>query len=189
MTRNGLAAALALSLVVAGCAKSREPAPAPREACSCAPSAPVVDVELLAFLSKVRAAHHKADLADEADDKRGAIAALEAVLSGPTPAGAAPEAKEVTADTRARLADLRSAVGDFDAAERDVEEGLKLATEANYFRGHLFEVLGVVLERRAKALQNRGEPDAAERARKAALEAFEKAIAIQDSVIKRALPR
>jgi hypothetical protein len=181
-----LAMGLCASVLLFACAKRSDPDPRAKDACACAPTAPVVSPELLAFLSKVRAAHHQADLAVEKGDRQGAIQALERVLSGPKPPENAPEAMEVTADTRARLADFRSAGGDFDGAERDIEAGLSLATEVTYFRGHLFEVLGVVLERRAKALEDT-DPQGAERARKGALEAFEKAIAIQDAVIRKAL--
>ena len=93
--------------------------------CTCAGAA-VVDPTLLAFLSKARAAHHRADLMEEDGDLDLAIAALEPVVALPRPAGA-PEADEVVADTYARLADLKSDLGDFDPALHDVEAGLALA--------------------------------------------------------------
>ena len=66
--------------------------------------------------------------------------------------------------------------------------GIALAPSPTHFRGHLFEVKGVVLERRAKALESQGETAAADRAKAAALDAFEAAIKIQDQVIREALP-
>ena len=182
--------ALAAMLALAACGRqgSGDPPGAAAPACTCPPEgAQVVDPTLLAFLSKARAAHHRADLALEAGDRPGAIRSLEPVVTGPTPPGALPEVAEVMADTRARLADLRSAGGDFDAALRDVEAGLALAPGPSHFRGHLVETRGIVEERRAKALAERGEADAAERARKAAVAAFEEAISIQDQVIAEAL--
>lgn len=151
--------------------------------------APVVDPTLLAFLSKARAAHHDADLAEEGGDRSKAISVLSRLVAGPVPGGAAPppEVAEVVADTRARLADLRSSLGDFDPAIVDVDAGLALAKENTHFRGHLFEVRGVVEERRSKALAQKGDAAGAEKARKDALAAFEKAIEIQDDVIARAL--
>ena len=147
----------------------------------------MVSPVLLAFLSKARAAHHKADLSLEAGDRAGAIRALEPVVAGAAPPGGLPEVAEVAADTRARLADLRSEEGDFNGALRDVEAGLALAPGPSHFRGHLVEVRGVVEERRARALAEKGDSEAAERARKAAMAAFEEAIAIQDEVIAKAL--
>lgn len=171
-SRRGLTLLVALVLALVACARAE---------------APVVDPVLLAFLSKARAAHHRADLGIEAGDRTGAIRALESVAAGATPPGSAPEVAEVIADTRARLADLRSEEGDFDAALRDIEAGLAQAQGPSHFRGHLVEVRGVVEERRAKALAARGDAEAAERARKAAIASFEEAIGIQEQVIAEAL--
>jgi len=191
-----LALALALTGGAAiGCAErpSSRAAPADRaaaSACSCEPmGTPVVDPTLLAFLSKARSAHHEADLAEQGEDRPRAIRVLSQLVLGPQPGGASPspEVAEVIADTRARLADLRSADADFDAALRDVDEGLRLAQASSHFRGHLFEVRGVVEERRSKALAEKGDAAGSEKAKKDALDAFEKAIEIQDDVIGRAL--
>ena len=91
------------------------------------------------------------------------------------------------ADTRARLADLKSASGDFDAAGREIDEGLRLAAEPTHFRGHLVELRGLVEERRSAALKEKGDLKGAEAARQAAMKSFEQAIEIQDEVIARAL--
>ncbi len=180
---------VALGLVVLGavgvsCARSERTATQPA---ACEPaSAPVVDSVLLAFLSKARAAHHKADLAEASGDLGSAITSLESLTGGARPGGATPlpEASEVLSDTHARLADLRSMRGEFDVALRDIEAGLALAREATYFRGHLFEVRGLVEERRTKALP---EGDERERARRAAMDAFDEAVRIQEEVISSAL--
>jgi len=185
-----LALALALSLAaLAGCAKADRHGDA-RGDCTCAGEA-VVDAALLGFLSKARAAHHEADLAEADGDRARAVAALERLASGPRPKPAGgkppPEAAEVLADTFARLADLRSQAAEFDAALRDVTAGLELATTPTHFRGHLFEIEGVVHERRAKALEAAHETDRAAQAKALALSAFETAIKIQDQVIDEAL--
>ncbi|WP_153817877.1 hypothetical protein [Polyangium spumosum] len=190
MTRRSARMTIAaLGLVVLGaigvnCARSERAAMQPS---ACEPgAAPVVDSVLLAFLSKARAAHHKADLAEDSGDVAAAIVSLESLTSGARPGGETPlpEAGEVLSDTYARLADLRSARGEFDAALRDVDAGLLLAKETTYFRGHLFEVRGLVEERRAKSLP---EGEGRERARKAAMDAFDEAVRIQDQVINSAL--
>lgn len=156
-------------------------------ACSCDDEAPVVDPTLLAFLSLARAAHHEADLAVEGGDRATAVAALERVTKSPWSGKKPPEVIEVTADTLARLADLRSEDGKFDEAARDVSDGIGLAAAPTHFRGRLFEVRGLVEERRSKALKEKGDTAGAERARKAAVESFGQAMDIQEDVIGRAL--
>lgn len=212
--RAALAGALLAVAALAGCAQqtadsdpsggspARPPSPAASPsaaataspACSCGDER-VVDATLLAFLSLARAAHHEADLALETADgsapdaaARGrAIAALERIVKAPWSGTKPPEVAEVMADTLARLADLRSESGDFDAASRDVDAGIALAADPTHFRGRLFEVRGLVEERRAKALTAKGDTAGAERATKAALTAFGQAMDIQEDVIGRAL--
>lgn len=184
-----LVVAVASLTVVGACAKRPEPTRDGRAASSCAcEPAGVVDPALLAFLSKARASHHEADLSEGAGDGAGAVRALERLVEGPSPyVGHAPEVAEVLADTRARLADLRSSAGDFEGARRDTEIGLQSAAEPSHFRGHLFEVAGIVEERRGKALKAKGDLAAAEGAFRLAIEAYERSIATQDEVIRRAL--
>jgi tetratricopeptide (TPR) repeat protein len=183
--RVALGAAFAVAALLTACAPRDESTCPP---CACAPGErPVVDAKLLAFLSKARAAHHRADLALGSSDHAGAVKTLAELTEGAAPVQQAPEAREVLADTRARLADLRSASGEFDAAERDIEAGLALAKETTHFRGHLFEVRGLLEQRRAKALVDSGDVAGAERARQRAMAAFQAAIDNQDEVIRREL--
>jgi len=146
-----------------------------------------VDPVLLAFLSRARSAHHRADAFEQQHQLEAAVAELVSVTRGPAPPGSYPEAREVLADTHARLADLRSRQGRFDEAEQEVEAGLELATGRTYFRGHLFEMRGLVHERRHRALDADGKHAEAEAAREAALRAFERAMRIQAEVIRGAL--
>jgi tetratricopeptide (TPR) repeat protein len=122
-----------------------------------APSAEEIDPALLAFLSRARAAHHRADLLEDEQQLAGAVGELEKVTGGPLPALALerPEVREVLADTYARLADLQSQNGAFERATESVKRGLELAQEPTYFRGHLYEVEGHVEERRARQLEER----------------------------------
>src|SRR5687767_9230105 len=95
-------------LVLATACSRREPTPSP---CVEASAGQPVDTVLMSFLSRARSAHHVADAKEGSKDLAGAIAALEQLLSGPAPSspqGKPPEVREVLADTRARLADLRS---------------------------------------------------------------------------------
>ncbi len=145
-----------------------------------------VDDALVAFISKSRTAHHQADLAEAKGQVDQAIKFLEVVPYGTKP-HPSPEVSEIVADAHARLADLKSLAGRFDDAHKDVSRGLELSPDVSYLRGHLFEVQGLVEERRMKALEQKGDAAGAERAKAAALASFEKAIEIQDQVIENAL--
>ena len=116
-----------------------------------------VEPTLVAFLSRARAAHHRADLLEDQVELEPALAELGKVTGGPMADRAADfaEIREVLADTRARMADLESRLGRYDEAEREIAKGLELATEVTYFRGHLFEVRGLVEERQSRALGKR----------------------------------
>jgi len=162
-------------LTLAGCA---------RQDCAEADGGVPVDPVLLGFISRARSAHHLADGREDAGDLSGALAALRAVTDGPLPpAREAAEVREVLADTRARAADLASRLGDFAGAEAEVKAGLELVPETSYFRGHLFEVRGLVEERLGKKKAQEGDPAGAARARERALAAFEEAMRIQGAVI------
>jgi hypothetical protein len=146
-----------------------------------------VDPALLAFLSKAKSAHYQADIAEEDGDASAAIEHLDHLVKGPRPKADSPEVREVVADTLARMAEIRSGDGQLDEAMQDVQEGLRLATETTHYRGRLMEVEGVVHQRRHKRELEAGNARAAEEAKIAAIASFEKAIEIQDEVIKRAL--
>lgn len=155
----------------------------------CGPTGRVVDPALLAFLSKARSAHHAADLQESAGDAAAALRALNGLVSGAVPAGSSPEVDEVLADTRARIADLLSQGGRFDEADREIGQGLEHAQAPTYFRGHLFEVRGLLEERREKALRSKGHGQEADQARDRSLGAYEEAMKIQAEVIGSAAPK
>ncbi|PIE05943.1 MAG: hypothetical protein CSA75_02140 [Sorangium cellulosum] len=160
----------------------------PEPPCECVQSLTAVDAPLMAFLSKTRAAHHQADQREESGDIAGAIRALESITSTQLGRTASrPEAKEVLADTQARLADLQGQLGNYEDAEKSVSQGLKLAPRDSFFEGHLYEMRGVNEERRSKALAELGDKVGAEAAKQKALSAFDKVIDIQERVIRREL--
>jgi hypothetical protein len=190
----------ALGMVIAGllfasCKETDDTRGGPRLSPSGAAQAPacncddelVVDATLLAFLSKARIAHHNADVALEAKDRAAAITVLESVVKSPWSGKKPPEMIEVQADTLARLGDIKSDDGKFDDAARDVDAGIAMAEEPTYFRGHLFEIRGLIEKRRADALKDKGDAAGEGRATKAALDAFDKAMKIQNDVIDRAI--
>jgi tetratricopeptide (TPR) repeat protein len=177
------AGVLVCALVLAHCARR------PPDACA-DEHGRAVGTALLAFLSRSRAAHHRADAFEGKSDLPAAEAELHAVIDGPKPPceGAA-EVREVLADTRARLGELRSREGDYDGAAADVEQGLTLVPERSYFRGHLLEVRGLIEERRAKALTLAGDAAGAKAAAERALGAFQEAMRIQAAVIEETAPK
>jgi hypothetical protein len=176
---------LALASSVAACSRHEARA----ERCPPTDAGTPVDPVLLAFLSRARAAHHVADNQETAGDLAGAVLPLQSLVEGPLPrtssAELAPEVREVLADTRARLADLRSRQGAFDAALRDAHAGLEMARDPNYFRGHLLETEGLVEERHAKAL-DKTDALAAASTRKRAISLLEQAMSVQSGVIEAA---
>lgn len=184
-----VAASLALGVgaVLVGCGDEN----ATRTDVVCPPTSaqPVVDPALLAFLSKAKAVHHRADVAEDDGKPAEALKVLEGLVNGPRPKGEppSPEVREVLADTLSRTASLRSELNDYDAAKRDLERGLKLLPERNLFRGRLMEVTGVVEQRRHQALTEAGDDEGAAAAKERAIEAFNEAVAIQDEVITRTL--
>ena len=144
-----------------------------------------VEVALVSFLSRARSAHHAADAHETAGDRAAAVKVLETLLAGPLPGNArAAEVREVLADTHARVGQLRGELDDFQGAEASVAKGLALVPEPSYFRGHLFEVRGLVAERHGKALEAKGDTAGAAREKSRALEAFEEAMRIQARVIE-----
>jgi tetratricopeptide (TPR) repeat protein len=98
------------------------------------------------------------------------------------------EAREVMADTQARIADIQSRVAEFDAALARLEKALNWVNEVSYFRGHLFETRGLVEQRRAEALAKQGLNAEAQAAKTRALSAFETAMQIQAEVIRQTPP-
>lgn len=144
-----------------------------------------VDTVLLAFLSQARALHHEANIKEDSGDLRGARESLARLLASKH--GVGPEVDEVLADASARKAELEVRLGDLAAAEQSVAAGLSYAREPGYFRGHLLETSGLVEEARAKHFADAGKPIEADAARKKALKTLEEAIAMQASVIDRAL--
>ncbi len=150
------------------------------------PARQPVDVTLMAFLSKARAANHAADLALQRGDRRGAILHLRRLTEGARPT-LTPEVREVLADAHARLADLLSEEGEHDVATDEILAGLSVATETTLFRANLYMVWGLVEERRMEALTKANDPAGAEDARLAALEAFEWAMTLQERVLEQAL--
>jgi tetratricopeptide (TPR) repeat protein len=174
------------AILLPGCADRSSPVGRER-ATSASVQRQAVSPELLAFLSKARAAHHNADLLETKGDLLRASDAVRGIVTGPRPPPS-PELEEVLADAHARLADLESRRGDFEEALAQIDRGLGLAKEVSHYRGHLFETKGLVHERWMSAHEKSGNDEKAASERALALAAFEEAIEIQDEVIRKLLP-
>jgi tetratricopeptide (TPR) repeat protein len=171
--------------LASGCMSEREH-PRKTEGAGPTPSA-IVDEALLAWLSRARSLHHMADLAEDSGDIDRAISLLNQLFEGPAPQGHYVEKDEIMADTRARLAELRSRQGDQRGALHEVEQGLALTPDRTYFRGHLLEVRGVVAGRLAKALEAEGRHEESVKMRSQAVAASLEAVKVQEEVIQKTL--
>ncbi len=185
MRRFALLVALALA---AGCAQPEQPTKDDTLACR-EKAGQAVGPGLLAYLSKARAVHLQADLAESDNHPDEAIALLDKFVHAPAPGGKdmAPEVREVLADTLARLAELRSVRHEYDTARADIQRGLEIATERTHFRGRLYEVLGAAEKRLYQELHDKGDEPGAQAAKKRSIAALEEAVSIQEEVIQRAL--
>jgi tetratricopeptide (TPR) repeat protein len=135
---------------------------------------------LLAALGQAKSLHHIADLRLADGDHDGAVAALSSILTIRFPAGA-PEAEETLLDARARLAKVYLGLGRLDDAGRVVDEGLAAPSRESFFLANLHTVAGEVHEARARALEA-VDAAAARAERRAAVEAYERSIAINRRV-------
>jgi hypothetical protein len=147
----------------------------------------LVDERLLLGLEEARAWQHRADthLADH--DQAGALADVEQVLKIELLRGS-PEGEEARLDAWARLARLKlgSSAAEQERALADVEHGRAEATRDSFYRAHLETVAGEILEARANRLAA-GDADAAKAARRDALDAYARSIAINKRVQARLL--
>lgn len=143
------------------------------------------DELLLLQLSEARALHHRADLHLLDGDSKAALDAIKEVLRIRFPTGS-PDGEDTLLDAHGRLAHLLLIPGGEEAERQalaQIEAGRKLATRDSFFRAHLESVAAEIYEARAK---RQSDPAAAKEARKEAIRALERAIAI-DRHLQRAL--
>jgi tetratricopeptide (TPR) repeat protein len=176
---------LFLLAALAGCDKHA----ATSEATAQVDSGPVLDIEVMAFLSEARALHHEANIREDEGDLAAALAAMDRLTRAKRPHDGQkiPEVEEVLADAWARSAELQLKKRDLDGAKKAVGEGLAHAPEPTYFRGHLLEVEGIVEEAAAAEYADAGKKDDAQKARQRAITLLREAVAVQEQVIGKAL--
>ncbi|HEY2514227.1 MAG TPA: hypothetical protein VGI39_25345 [Polyangiaceae bacterium] len=190
--RRLLSLILCAGALATGCSRSDERAPTASNRAAeprTEDGGPAVDVETMAFLSEARALHHEANVKEEADDVRGAIAIVRRIVEARRPhrGSRVPEIEEVLADAWARIGELELRAGDPERAASAAREGLGHAEAPTYFRGHLLEVQGIAEETRASLLADAGNKPGAAKARAAAMALLEEAVTVQDRVIGEAL--
>lgn len=135
------------------------------------------DEAMLLMLSEARALQRRADLHLLDGDVTAAISDVREVLAIRFPA-TSPEGEDALLDAHGRLARLLLAQGGDEAEHKalaQIEAGRKLATRDSFFRAHLESVAAEIYEARAK---RQSDPSAAKEARKEAMRALERAIAI-----------
>jgi tetratricopeptide (TPR) repeat protein len=175
--------ALALASMLAGCSvEDATPGrvtelPRPEHALSEA---------LMISLGQAKNYHHKADVYLSDGKPELAERALLRLLEVPFPPDSA-EAEDVRLDARARLATLRLGRGALDEALAVVRDGLEDAARDSFFLANLHTVRGEIYEARAEALDAAEPPDreGARRARRQAIEAYARSIAINERLQER----
>jgi tetratricopeptide (TPR) repeat protein len=175
--------ALALAGILAGCSvEDATPGrvtelPRPEHALSEA---------LMIALGQAKNYHHKADVYLRDGKPELAERALLRLLDVPFPHDS-PEADDVRLDARARLATLRLGRGALDEALEVVREGLEDALRDSFFLANLHTVRGEIYEARAEALDAAEPPDreGARHARRQAIEAYARSIAINERLQER----
>ena len=149
-----------------------------------------VSEELMIALGQAKNYHHKADVY-LSDGKPGlAEGALRQLLEVPFPQGSF-EAQDVRLDARARLAALLLGQGELDRALDVARTGIAAAARESFFVANLHTMEGEIFEARAEALDAADPPDpeAARTARKRALEAYARSIAINERLQERLMTR
>jgi tetratricopeptide (TPR) repeat protein len=143
---------------------------------------PELSQDLMLGLALAKNYHHKADVYLKEARFDEAVAALRQILSIQYPAGS-PEGVDVVQDARARLAKLLVTKGQLEEALAVVDEGIASATRQSFFLANLHTVRGEVLEARAVMIEEQDKA-AAVIARRQAIEAYDRAIAIEKALIE-----
>jgi tetratricopeptide (TPR) repeat protein len=143
---------------------------------------PELSDELMLGLALVQNYHHKADVYLKEARFEEAVNELRKILSVQFPAGS-PEGIDLVQDARARLARLLVAQGKLDEATKVVDGGIASADRQSFFLANLHTVRGEVLEARAAVVEDK-DARAAAAARRQAIEAYDRAIAIEKALIE-----
>jgi tetratricopeptide (TPR) repeat protein len=139
--------------------------------------------DLMVALAQAKNFHHKADVYLKDARLDDAIASVRQILAIRFPDNA-PEAEDVILDARARLAKLLVTSGAIEEAMVVVDHGLRDASRDSFFVANLHTVRGEVWEARALRSDEAGENEAARASRHQAIEAFDRAIQINEALLE-----
>ena len=176
-----MAAAIATLAALADCTSRDDDGPGPGRITELPQPGPELSQELMLGLALARNFHHKADVYLKEARVEEAVAAVRQILGIKFPAGS-PEGEDVLADARARLAKLLVTRGELDEATVIVDQGIAASSRPSFFVANLHTVRGEVLEAQAARIEERDRPGAA-RVRRQAIEAFDRAIAIEKALM------
>jgi tetratricopeptide (TPR) repeat protein len=180
-TIAGALLALALGLV-AGCSAERDSASGERRVTQIAEPDDVLGEELMLYLAQAKNLHHIADVYLGDGKIAEAIDSVRKILAIQVPSNA-PEAEDVRADARAKLAKLLVLRGSVDEAMRTVDEGLADNRRESFFVSNLHSVKGEILEAMAAPL-DAASPEA-HALKRQAIEAYERSLKMQEALQKR----
>jgi len=178
-----LASSLALIITFALAACSCNDHDAPPATIKLAEPGDVIDQDLMLALAQAKNFHHKAKVYMTDGNLMAATEAVRKILSLRFPTGA-PEADDVRNDARAMLAKLLVSQNQLDDAMRVVDEGLASSQRESFFVANLHTVQGEIHEERAKQLDAEGNKAKATEERHDAIDAFDKAIKIDETLQK-----
>lgn len=142
---------------------------------------PELSQELMLGIALARNYHHKADVYLKEARIDDAVISVRQILSIPFPTKSA-EGEDIRLDARARLAKLLASRGELDQAMTVVDEGLARVSRQSFFAANLHTVRGELLAARAEKIEDRDKA-AASAARRQAIEAHDRAIAIEKALI------
>ncbi|HEY4182350.1 MAG TPA: hypothetical protein VGM90_36205 [Kofleriaceae bacterium] len=145
----------------------------------------VISDDLMVALDQAKNFHRKAKVYMSDGNLAAATSTVREILSLPFPKGA-PEADDVRLDARALLAKLLVMQGQIDEATRTVDEGLAAVQRESFFVANLYTVRGEILEAKATNIdaENAGDKTKSADVRRAAIEAYDKSIQINEKLQK-----
>lgn len=148
----------------------------------------VIGQDLMMALAQAKNFHHKAKVYMTDGNLGEATAAVRQILSLEFPKGA-PEAEDVRNDARAMLAKLLVGQNQLEEAMRTVTEGIAQSSRESFFVANLWTVQGEVHEARATQLLTANDKPKADAERRAAIEAYDRSIKINEALQKKLMER
>ncbi len=180
-----IGAALVLALTITACASRREEGEARGGVTELIDPANALSEELMLTLGQAKNFHHKANVLMSDGKLDDAAAQVLRILNLPFPKHS-PEAEDVLLDARARLAQMRLAQGQIEAAMTLVDDGLREKTRASFFVANLHTVRGEVFEAMAARAEEGSE--ASRSAKIDAIKSFDASIQINNQLLQELAP-